>query len=59
MSKNDLYLETIQTSLYIDIILNILDNHNKLSLNKIIFFSFIINLKEENQNEIFDKNFDE
>ncbi|WP_270844322.1 hypothetical protein [Faecalibacillus intestinalis] len=42
MSKNDLYLETIQTSLYIDIILNILDNHNKLSLNKIIFFSFII-----------------
>ena len=38
MSKNDLYLETIQTSLYIDIILNILDNHNKLSLNKIIFF---------------------
>ena len=42
MSKNDLYLDTIQTSLYIDIILNILDNHNKLSLNKIIFFSFII-----------------
>lgn len=42
MNKNNLYLESIQTSLYIDIVLNILENHSQISLNKIFFFSFLI-----------------
>ncbi len=56
MSKNDLYLETIQTSLYIDIILNVLDNHNKLSLNKIIFFSFLIKKERDNVQSVYKSN---
>lgn len=56
MSKNDLYLETIQTSLYIDIILNVLDNHNKLSLNKIIFFSFLVKKERDNVQSVYKSN---
>ena len=56
MSKKDLYLETIQTSLYIDIILNVLDNHNKLSLNKIIFFSFLIKKERDNVQSVYKSN---
>ena len=42
MKNLELKAETIQISVYINIILNILQKHNELSLSKILFFSYLI-----------------
>lgn len=42
----ELEAETIQISIYTNIVLNILQKHKELSLNKMIFFSYLI--KKEN-----------
>lgn len=45
MKNLELKAETIQISVYINIILNILQKHNELSLSKILFFSYLIKNK--------------
>lgn len=46
MQNLELEAETIQISIYTNIVLNILQKHKELSLNKMIFFSYLI--KKEN-----------
>lgn len=42
MQNLELEAETIQISIYTNIVLNILKRHKELSINKMVFFSYII-----------------
>ena len=42
MQKLELEAETIQISIYANIIMNILKKHGELSINKMLLFSYLI-----------------
>ena len=42
MQKLELEAEIIQVSIYMNIVLNILKKHGKLSVNKILLFSYLV-----------------
>lgn len=51
--KNRLLAETIIVSIYCDIVLNILKRHTQLSINKLLFFCYILKKGKFNEKEIY------
>lgn len=51
--KNRLLAETIIVSIYCDVVLSILKKHTQLSVNKLVFFSYILKKGKFNEKEIY------
>ena len=51
--KNRLLAETIIVSIYCDIVLSILKRHTQLSVNKLVFFAYILKKGKYNEKEIY------
>lgn len=56
MSKNKILAEAIIISGYCDIVLGILQKHEQLSINKLLFFSFIIKKNVFHYKEVYRAN---
>lgn len=53
MRKLELETEVIQISIYSDIIVCLLKNHRRLSLNKMLFFSYVIKKSQYNLDNVY------
>lgn len=56
MQNLELEAETIQISIYTNIILNILNKHKQLSVNKMVFFSYLIKKEKFRLGKIYTAN---
>lgn len=56
MQDLELEAETIQISIYTNIVLNILKNHGELSVNKILLFSYLVKKEKFRLGKIYNAN---
>lgn len=56
MSNNELKMEVILISKYCDIVIKILAVHKSLSVNKTLFFAYLLNKKSFNFGDIYNSN---
>lgn len=56
MRNLELEAEVIQISIYADIIISLLKKHKKLSLNKILFFSYVVKKSQYNLEKVYSAN---